>query len=86
MNEALKQEWRRYGVYNFHSFAFITEGYLFKMKYFTAIFLLIASLAGSAQTVIVSKPGKIMNLANVSSYLEDPSGKYTIEDIIKKDA
>ncbi|MDQ3843731.1 MAG: ATP-binding protein [Bacteroidota bacterium] len=56
------------------------------MRFFAAIFLFIASLAGSAQTVVVSKQRKIVNLANVSFYLEDPAGKYTIREIIQKDA
>ncbi|MBD0295746.1 MAG: hypothetical protein ICV84_11205, partial [Flavisolibacter sp.] len=56
------------------------------MKTFFVILFFIAWCTGVAQTVTIHNPGEVIHVARYSYYLEDPSGKHTIEDVLKSGA
>ncbi|MBD0377722.1 MAG: hypothetical protein ICV51_19100 [Flavisolibacter sp.] len=56
------------------------------MKTFFVILFFIAWCTGVAQTVAIHNPGEVIHVARYSYYLEDPSGKHTIEDVLKSGA
>ncbi|MDQ3846842.1 MAG: ATP-binding protein [Bacteroidota bacterium] len=55
------------------------------MKNFIVLLLFFASYVGYTQTIAVRETNKVINLSDACYVLEDPEGKLTPEDVLKKD-